>query len=32
MRHATAATHVQNILKKTALHSRRDLMLLPPAW
>jgi DNA-binding CsgD family transcriptional regulator len=26
---ATAATHVQNILKKTALHSRRDLMLLP---
>jgi DNA-binding CsgD family transcriptional regulator len=27
---ATAATHVQNILKKTALHSRRDLMLLPP--
>lgn len=28
---ATAATHVQNILKKTALHSRRDLMLLPPA-
>lgn len=28
---ATAATHVQNILKKTTLHSRRDLMLLPPA-
>ena len=28
---ATAATHVQNILRKTALHSRRDLMLLPPA-
>jgi len=27
---ATAATHVQNILRKTALHSRRDLMLLPP--
>jgi DNA-binding CsgD family transcriptional regulator len=28
---ATAATHVQNILKKTTLHSRRDLMLLPRA-
>ena len=27
---ATAATHVQNILKKTELHSRRDLMLLAP--
>jgi DNA-binding CsgD family transcriptional regulator len=28
---ATAATHVQNILRKTKLHNRRDLMLLPPA-
>jgi DNA-binding CsgD family transcriptional regulator len=28
---ATAATHVQNILKKTELHSRRDLMLLAPS-
>jgi DNA-binding CsgD family transcriptional regulator len=28
---ATAATHVQNILKKTGLHNRRDLMLLPRA-
>jgi DNA-binding CsgD family transcriptional regulator len=28
---ATAATHVQNILRKTGLHNRRDLMLLPPA-
>jgi DNA-binding CsgD family transcriptional regulator len=28
---ATAATHVQNILKKTELHSRRDLMLLTPS-
>lgn len=28
---ATAATHVQRILGKTGLHSRRDLMLLPPA-
>lgn len=27
---ATAATHVQNILRKTELHNRRDLMLLPP--
>ena len=27
---ATAATHVQNILRKTELHSRRDLMLLAP--
>ena len=26
---ATAATHVQNILRKTGLHNRRDLMLLP---
>jgi DNA-binding CsgD family transcriptional regulator len=26
---ATAATHVQHILRKTELHSRRDLMLLP---
>jgi DNA-binding CsgD family transcriptional regulator len=26
---ATAATHVQHILRKTGLHSRRDLMLLP---
>ncbi len=26
---ATAATHVQHILGKTGLHSRRDLMLLP---
>jgi DNA-binding CsgD family transcriptional regulator len=25
---ATAATHVQNILRKTGLHNRRDLMLL----
>jgi DNA-binding CsgD family transcriptional regulator len=28
---ATAATHVQHILRKTRLHNRRDLMLLPPA-
>jgi DNA-binding CsgD family transcriptional regulator len=28
---ATAATHVQNILRKTGLHNRRDLMLLPRA-
>ncbi len=28
---ATAATHVQNILRKTGLHDRRNLMLLPPA-
>jgi DNA-binding CsgD family transcriptional regulator len=28
---ATAATHVQNILRKTKLHNRRDLMLLPPS-
>lgn len=28
---ATAATHVQHILRKTGLHSRRDLMLLPRA-
>jgi DNA-binding CsgD family transcriptional regulator len=28
---ATAATHVQRILRKTGLHNRRDLMLLPPA-
>ena len=28
---ATAETHIQNILRRTALHSRRDLMLLPPA-
>jgi DNA-binding CsgD family transcriptional regulator len=27
---ATAATHVQNILRKTGLHNRRDLMLLRP--
>jgi DNA-binding CsgD family transcriptional regulator len=27
---ATAATHVQNILRKTDLHNRRDLMLLGP--
>jgi DNA-binding CsgD family transcriptional regulator len=27
---ATAATHVQNILRKTELHNRRDLMLLAP--
>ena len=27
---ATAATHVQNILRKTNLHNRRDLMLLGP--
>lgn len=26
---ATAATHVQRILRKTELHNRRDLMLLP---
>jgi DNA-binding CsgD family transcriptional regulator len=26
---ATAATHVQNILRKTGLHDRRNLMLLP---
>jgi DNA-binding CsgD family transcriptional regulator len=26
----TAATHVQNILRKTELHNRRDLMLLAP--
>lgn len=26
---ATAATHVQNILRKTGLHNRRDLMMLP---
>jgi DNA-binding CsgD family transcriptional regulator len=26
---ATAATHVQRILRKTGLHNRRDLMLLP---
>jgi DNA-binding CsgD family transcriptional regulator len=26
---ATAATHVQNILRKTGLHSRRQLMLVP---
>jgi len=26
---ATAATHVQNILRKTDLHNRHDLMLLP---
>lgn len=26
---ATAATHVQNILRKTRLHNRHDLMLLP---
>jgi DNA-binding CsgD family transcriptional regulator len=26
---ATAATHVQNILRKTGLHNRHDLMLLP---
>jgi DNA-binding CsgD family transcriptional regulator len=26
---ATAATHVQNILRKTGLHDRRSLMLLP---
>lgn len=30
---ATAATHVQRILRKTELHNRRDLMLLPHgAW
>ncbi|HKA98392.1 MAG TPA: helix-turn-helix transcriptional regulator [Streptosporangiaceae bacterium] len=28
---ATAATHVQRILRKTDLHNRRDLMLLPRA-
>ena len=28
---ATAATHVQNILKKTGLHNRRDAMLLGEA-
>lgn len=28
---ATAATHVQRILRKTGLHNRHDLMLLPPA-
>lgn len=28
---ATAATHVQHILRKTGLHNRRDLMLLPRA-
>jgi len=28
---ATAATHVQRILRKTGLHNRRDLMLLPRA-
>ena len=28
---ATAATHVQRILRKTGLHNRRDLMLLPHA-
>jgi DNA-binding CsgD family transcriptional regulator len=27
---ATAATHVQNILRKTDLHNRRDLMLMAP--
>lgn len=27
---ATAATHVQHILRKTRLHNRRDLMLLQP--
>ena len=27
---ATAATHVQRILRKTELHNRHDLMLLPP--
>jgi DNA-binding CsgD family transcriptional regulator/type IV secretory pathway VirB2 component (pilin) len=27
---ATAATHVQRILRKTGLHNRHDLMLLPP--
>lgn len=27
---ATAATHVQRILRKTGLHKRHDLMLLPP--
>jgi DNA-binding CsgD family transcriptional regulator len=27
---ATAATHVQRILRKTLLHNRRELMLLPP--
>jgi DNA-binding CsgD family transcriptional regulator len=27
---ATAATHVQNILRKTGLHDRRSLMLLRP--
>jgi DNA-binding CsgD family transcriptional regulator len=27
---ATAATHVQNILRKTGLHDRRNLMLLRP--
>jgi DNA-binding NarL/FixJ family response regulator len=26
---ATAATHVQNILRKTGLHNRLNLMLLP---
>jgi DNA-binding CsgD family transcriptional regulator len=28
---ATAATHVQRILRKTGLHNRRDLMLLSHA-
>ncbi len=28
---ATAATHVQHVLRKTGLHNRRDLMLLPGA-
>ena len=28
---ATAATHVQRILRKTRLHNRRDLMPLPRA-
>jgi len=28
---ATAATHVQRILRKTGLHNRHDLMLLPRA-
>ena len=27
---ATAGTHVQRILRKTGLHNRHDLMLLPP--
>ena len=27
---ATAATHVQNILRKTDVHNRRDLMLIAP--